>query len=495
MTTGEDLRKFLKDHLLTEQELADKLGVDVQMLILWENGQPVPADKLEVINKLFKNGDDGKTLGESSSERSDGFICTATTRWTEGLLKSTLGILYKKKVIIYVCLIVICALLVLWTIVFNKNSVFMLMYLVAGAIFILSLLIMKRSVVRQAKNIMKTYPNRISRFFFYDDHLEVHSQSDNSNSSLSLNYHDLRKMIETDQFLILRFNHQTSCVEKNDTQGDFEKAVILLKQHAETYRQSKGGAHHTSTPLPHKRSAAIRWGMIALFILSFFCIPIGEYLEASRYTFSSSSTDYSWMFFLLLPISLANLILGVIYRIRGMKTTKNIVVGIIFTFLLCAFGSFTFLFNPFYSRNMSYVDSIASEVHFTLPDKGTITTENFTQGTQSTATAQGSSGSVYYYDMSNVEFADSKQILAFKEALRNSNHWVTSVSTPLSSIIPPLYTAQTVPFDYFMVYNVDLGTYNTVPNKSGSYHFVYIAYDSSGNKMLIGDYAYSVALQ
>jgi membrane protein insertase Oxa1/YidC/SpoIIIJ len=137
-------------------------------------------------------------------------------------------------------------------------------------------------------------------------------------------------------------------------------------------RKENGNNPHVFIP---RRSPAVMKGvLIALFILTFFTLPAGLALEASRTTFSSTSTDYAWMLFLLLPIPLANLILGVIYKIKGLKTTKNIVVGIIFTFFLCAYGSFTFIFSGFYSHNLSYIDNVASEVHFNLPDKGHITT-------------------------------------------------------------------------------------------------------------------------
>jgi hypothetical protein len=260
--------------------------------------------------------------------------------------------------------------------------------------------------------------------------------------------------------------------------------------------KESGGIPHVN--MPRRGSAAIKGMMIVLFILSFFTIPAGLALESARLPFSSVITEYSWMFFLLLPIPLANLILGIVYRIKGLKTTKNIVVGIIFTFLLCVNGSFTFIFINAYSHNMSYVDGISEEVHFDLPSKGHIMTQNL-QGNVSSSSAQATSNtaenSVQYDSMSSIEFTDGKQISAFKAAISGSKHWVTTVTTPLSSIIPMLYSIQSSGFNYFIVYNIDLGTYNTVPSKSGNYRFIYISYDSVGNKMLIGEYSCDVILQ
>ncbi|QNO17889.1 hypothetical protein [Caproicibacterium amylolyticum] len=261
---------------------------------------------------------------------------------------------------------------------------------------------------------------------------------------------------------------------------------------------SSKGSGNTPQAFPHRTSVTIKGMMILLFILSFFSLPSGLALESAQLSFSAAATDYSWMFFLLLPIPLANLILGVVYKRRGFKTTKNIIVGIIFTILLCIYGSFTFIFSGTYLHNLSFIDDISSEVHFSLPDRGHITTQKFQENVPNSSSVSTTSkvveDSVNYYSMSSIEFTDEEQISAFKTAVNGSKFWVTTVTTPLSSIIPMLYSTQSSEFNYFMVYNVNLGTYNTVPSKSGNYRFIYIAYDSSGNKMLIGEYTYNVTL-
>lgn len=252
---------------------------------------------------------------------------------------------------------------------------------------------------------------------------------------------------------------------------------------------------NTPQNFSHRTSIAINGVMALLFILSFFTPPVGLALESPHISFSAATTDYSWMFFLLLPIPLANLILGVMYKQRGFKTTKNITVGIIFTCLLCIFGSFTFIFSGTYLHDLSYIDNISSKVHFVLPDKGQITTQNFEEDGENSSTAtKAAEDSVKYYSMSNIEFTDEAQLMAINTEINGSKLWVTKVSTPLSSLIPSLYSTQSSEFNHFMVYNVDLGSYNTIPSKPGNYRFVYIAYDSIGKKMLIGEYSCNVVI-
>ena len=266
---------------------------------------------------------------------------------------------------------------------------------------------------------------------------------------------------------------------------------------------ASAGFRDPTVVFPIKSHPVMRVIMMILFILSFASIYIALFLVGSHQSFSMSPIENNWMFFLPLPIPLANLILGIICKRRGMKTTKNIVVGIIFTFVLCSGGSFVFLNQTAYSHNMSYLDTAASEIHFSLPDKGKITTQNFQSDSkesrsESQTDSQSDTDAFDYDFMSNITFTDTKQLTGFEASLRGSNLWTNSIATPISGIVPELYSLQTTKvqgFDHFMIYNVDLGTYNALPDKSGTYRFIYLAYGSKEKKMLIGEYSCDVVLK
>ncbi len=263
------------------------------------------------------------------------------------------------------------------------------------------------------------------------------------------------------------------------------------------------GFRDPTVVFPVKSHPVIRVIMMILFILSFSSIYIALFLVGSHQSFSTSPIENNWMFFLPLPIPLANLILGIICKRRGMKTTKNIVVGVIFTFLLCSGGSFVFLNQTAYSHNISYLDTAASEIHFSLPDKGKITTQNFQSDvkesqSESQTDSQSDTDAFDYDFMSHITFTDTKQLTDFEASLRGSNLWTNSIATPISGIVPELYSLQTTKalgFDYFMIYNMDLGNYNVLPEQSGTYRFIYLAYGSKEKKMLIGEYSCDVILK
>jgi hypothetical protein len=45
-----------------------------------------------------------------------------------------------------------------------------------------------------------------------------------------------------------------------------------------------------------------------------------------------------------------------------------------------------------------------------------------------------------------------------------------------------------------MIYNVDLGTYNELPASSGTYHMLFLAYDSSDNTMKVIEYVIELTI-
>jgi hypothetical protein len=263
-----------------------------------------------------------------------------------------------------------------------------------------------------------------------------------------------------------------------------------VKLYSEKIREQK-----TASGAGERKSArGIKALLMALFILSFFSFFLAVFLVMRNGSYSSAVMDSMWLFFLPLPIPLASLIFGIIYKREGMKTTKNIVAGLIVAVFLCFYGFSPFLFQGIYVHDLSYLSSVSSEIHFTLPDKGKITTQKVSAEAKTSSDSSGEP--LYCSTMSKFEVAGSGQAEELRNSLKGSDLWVTSLSNQLAGIVPDFYSMQTpksADFDYFMVYNADLKVYNTVPEKPGTYHFFYLACDSKDGRLFIGEYSDTVA--
>lgn len=245
-------------------------------------------------------------------------------------------------------------------------------------------------------------------------------------------------------------------------------------------------------PLPSMKGnpKVIQVVLLLLFILSFFTFFFGFYLVTINSSDAKSMIENMWRYFLLVPIPLASLILGIIYEKKGFKAIKNIVAGVIFTAQLLGFGSFTFIFDGLYSNDLAYISRIGTEINFDLPDKGGIATLNLTFGTQKEPILD----TVQHYYMSDITLTDGDEISKFNAEISRSELWLTSVNTTLAGLVPSLYSysLSSAKYDYFMIYNVDMRVYNTMPESSGTYRYIFIAYDSLGGKMKIGEYSLAV---
>jgi len=264
----------------------------------------------------------------------------------------------------------------------------------------------------------------------------------------------------------------------NNENGSYQPVNYQMNKQIPFPQQWQG-----NVPVFNKNAGVIRLILLALFIVSFFTIHFAMMLM----TVISDSGDFSsiknsWLLYLMLPIPLTSLVMGIIYKRKGFKSTKNIVVGIIFTVLLLIYGSFGFVFNNVSSDDYSYVTNIETEISFDLPNEGKISTMNWTSGTQTSVIAD---------IMSDVTFTNEEEIFKFNIEISESDLWVTSMKTTLTSLLPLTYSSYPTSdlYDYFMIYNIDLKTYNILPKHSGTYRYVFIAYNSSKGTMKIGEYS------
>lgn len=248
--------------------------------------------------------------------------------------------------------------------------------------------------------------------------------------------------------------------------------------------------NHTSGSVIKRK--VIRVALLLLFILSFLSIYMGLALVSATTNYAHPTTENMWLYFVPLPIPLASLILGIIYKKKGFKATKNIVVGIIFSVSLIIYGSFTFIFSDFYSHDFSYVNQVETLIDFDLPDNGNITTEDWTDGTQTGTSAN----TVYYQYFSDITFTDEGEIAKLNKEIMNSELWLTSVRTSLMGLVPSIYSDLPVSseYDHFMLYNISLKTYNVIPERAGSYQYLFIAYNCRESTMKIIEYTLMVRI-
>lgn len=188
-----------------------------------------------------------------------------------------------------------------------------------------------------------------------------------------------------------------------------------------------------------------------------------------------------WRFFLFLPITIASVIFGIYYRKKNYKVKKNIIIGIIFSFLLIVFGSMYFVGLNNYSRDIGYLKKIENTVDFTFPSRTDILTFKWT------IEPPLYDNDNYYKYISIVRFKDEEEISEFINRMSTSTKWKDNLSSSFKNFIPINFYLETKDYDYFMIYCIEKEEYNEVYSES-NLNYIYMAYNINDKVLIITEF-------
>jgi hypothetical protein len=90
--------------------------------------------------------------------------------------------------------------------------------------------------------------------------------------------------------------------------------------------------------------------------------------------------------------------------------------------------------------------------------------------------------------MSYIIFYDNKELLLFEGKLTDDDVWKTEIDSHLISKIPDELHVYIQNGDYFLLFNVDLESYNDDFSDSISYRYIFLIYQKENNRLLIFEY-------
>lgn len=189
--------------------------------------------------------------------------------------------------------------------------------------------------------------------------------------------------------------------------------------------------------------------------------------------------NYTYVAYYLLPIPMLSIILGIIYRIKGLKCTKNIIAGIIVTGIILLEGSVSFLINDEidYKNITTYRDVIG----ITLPSQGKYYKINWDESY------------LLNHKSNYIIFTNPKEEKTFFEELQNSKNWLTKkeISTNIENLLTPATCESVNQECYYSIYIKELNTHNTLPVQNGVYHIYAMTYSRDKSYLDIEEYIYN----
>jgi transcriptional regulator with XRE-family HTH domain len=350
MTIGEKIQQLRKANNLSQEDLAAQVGVSRQSISLWEKNQTVPStDNLLAITSIFKITMDALLREDNElNQKHDGLnnpVATATTKWD---LKNYIELsktIYEKTFSRMIIRSVLCLILG-FGVLFSKTPYLCLLFLGIGIMNIIAYIRLKNKIHKQADMFFATEPNRVSNFSFYHDYMQIRTRSDCSSSEYTKKYSDFTLVIDNEKSIALVFDGKMTYIIKASIIGDIPYISMVFQQNAQRYISPTIKKENIKVQLNEKQIKLYKPFLVVILVLTSLSIFMSLMLVglASGFNLSTSFAKHMWMFYLILPIPLASLILGIWGRKKGLKTKAHIILGIIMTALHIIYGSFSFIF-------------------------------------------------------------------------------------------------------------------------------------------------------
>lgn len=494
MKLGDRISKRRKEKGISQEQLAGIMNVSRQSVSLWENNQTIPTmEKLLQLSDVLGVSVNYLVGNESNFEEDVLPIARAKTLFDMELIEETLVAFLKKMRTSTIVLSFVLGIVAL-VLLLNRSSIKfinLVIIFVFESVLLTRFYFVKKKLRDSVFRDFQRDQNKEYEFDFYNDFVNISIKSQKTDSKIKLSYKDFSKVIESENYYFLVDNGRYFPVSKSSLQGNPDSLRSLFRNNANSYESPVEKIDNRTSQMSFKNLGRLKIFSTLFFVLSFFTLPIALIVVSIYSQFLPSYSGFSfvenlWIMIIALPLPVASIITGLIMNKNALKGMKNIVVGAIMGGLLIVYSSFPLIFGSHISHDYKYVDDLEEIIDFELPDKGLITTQNFTN------TSSIDSAATEY--MSDVSFSEDEEIVAFENRLKSSRLWTNNVDTKNIGMLSTIASFFISNYNHFMIYNVDLDIYNQLPASSGTYHMFFLAYDSSNNTMKIIEYFIEITI-
>ena len=458
---GEKIQFYRKNKNMSQEALADALGVTRQSISLWETDQSMPStDNLLKMSELFNVSID--ELCGNKKEEVDDYIAKGESVYDKQLLKKAYLQFNKRRIVLGIVGILSSLTIIIIQVIEGVSIPFIILAIVFGLIFTSTLVSLIYQINKRVLSTIRLNPSIVSTYYFYNDYVKAFTKTTHSNSTRQLFYRDVKKKEVTNDTLYLLFDESFIVIKLENL--DLKERLLEKFQLSEKAKKGK------------KYNPAMNGILVALFVLSICSIfiamiTVGICENLSRYPQClGTMTEYMWIFLLFIPIPVSSAVMGIIYKIKGYKCLKNIIAGSIMVFCLFIYGMFTFVFKDQVSHDYGYMNQIEEVVNIDFPDEGYISID------------------LSVKPAAYVRF-EKKDIETFVSSLNNDGRWKDSIAFMPADMLDPIYTSRITGCDYYCLFDVNASTYNDVQSKA-NHEYILLAYNTNDELLTIIELTY-----
>ncbi len=270
-------------------------------------------------------------------------------------------------------------------------------------------------------------------------------------------YSDLARVRRSDEFLILTSNREIFYIPLRCFASDSPVFDLLLDD-GEVIRRSK------KSRLVTLFSRLLIWACVLLMWADLF-----DWLDPGKSSLTLG---------LCLLIPMASFVYGLVMAVKGRGFIINIVAGVLTaviillsTWLPILTGDASDYYDYDYEAGDEYVEQTEQLLDIDFMEYESSETSSFSLDNSPVRY-------IYIYYTEDMWQSVSR--------LLTDSRWSRQIPTALNSIASP--HGSTPHYDYIIIYNVDTGEYNSLPEQSGTYHFITLTYNNEWNDVQIADY-------
>lgn len=485
MTIGEKIYKYRKRAGLSQEELADRMSVTRQSVSLWETDQTTPTlESLIMLAEIFsvsldelcgtaenavgtERADDiarpTATEKPNAAEEAESLVCVQT-KYTVKLFNSVNKLTSRKFYILSAVALLISIIIEMGIILSEADDAFLIFPALLILVIVSVIVRVSLSIKKSTAEFFELNPNCLAKVDFFGDCFALEKTSDNSKSTVTVRYKDVKKVKITDNYILIYYGNSVLPIENNLPDADYDLLLKLLN----VPRSDKNA----------RESSKIKTVLLVFFILSLLSIVMALItvticVQSSPIPeFSGTLIEYMWVFYAYIPIPLASVILGIVYLIKKYKCKKNIIAGGIMCVLLLIYGSFTFIFKQSAVHDFGYVHELEQAVCIDLPDSGYIAFEIILDGDTNS--------------VAMIKFDDANEIHGIISA---DDRFYTDTDFIPTNFLSLHYVALTSDYNYFMVYDVTADRANDFTDRQTEEHrYIYLAYSITKNILFALDF-------
>ena len=459
MTVGEKIQYYRKKNGLSQEELGQKMLVSRQTVSLWEMDKTLPTvDNLIRLKEFFSVSVD-EILCETEPNTGEHLEPTETYVFKHE--ESDLKQIFKKERSRYVKRGIISALILF--ILFTKADDSGILRAMLLSWFFITVILSVRGFSYYRNTEKKTTARILQNTYSYEifsDCFILHiSRNDEITEMLKVYYDEIEEIQSCGNCFLINAGGQRYIIKK-DVLDPQSPLLTLCKQFRDKARDKKPWDKFRKTSL-------------ILFLLSIGTIGAALFVVSILTASNKAMHENMWVFFLFVPIPIASILFGFYLKKKGYRYKKNIIVGFIMVGLLCIYGSFTFLFSNIYSHSDEPIRNVEQLLDIDIPPYSHVNTQDWTEGIQDLPRG-------YIYLTTDIYFDDA-DVKGFEDNLEADDKWISSI--PASIVGITSYFCDILSCDYYIIYNMDTGEFNKLPEESGTYEFANVLYNAENNTM------------